>query len=450
MQSAGDTIAAVATPFGEGAIALLRLSGPEAVPIAARWFRGQIPPDRWRPGRQMFGRWVDTDGRAVDDVLLTVRRGPASYTGEDLVEVSCHGGIVVTRQILALLMEAGARMAGPGEFTQRAFLNGRLDLTQAEAVMDLISARTGLAARAAAAQLEGGLRARIEALREQLLLAIAHLEAWIDFPEEDIDPDSGAALRARFDEVGAGVGALLGTAGRGRALREGVRTVIAGEPNVGKSSLLNRLLGYDRAIVSETPGTTRDTIEEVIDLRGIPLRLIDTAGLRETGDAIELEGVARARRHLETADLVLRVVDGSAPPGPVAPGDVSGGTVEILVLNKSDLPPHASWAGREGIRVSCRTGEGFDRLEERIVSAAGIEAAGAGEELLAVNARHQAALGRARDRIAAASAALVSGTDAEFVAVDAREALEALGEIVGAVTEEDVLDRIFARFCIGK
>jgi len=450
MAASADTIAAVATPFGEGAICLVRLSGPRAIEIGDRVFRGYRTLAAAAPGQQVFGRAVDAAGGGVDEVVACARRGPASYTGEDLVEICGHGGVVVTRALLALLLEAGAVMAGPGEFTQRAFLNGRMDLTQAEAVMDLIRAQTSLAARAAAAQLEGGLRSRIEELREGLLQAIAHLEAHIDFPDEDIDPETGSILRQRFDAVGVGIAALLRTADRGRALREGLRTVIAGAPNVGKSSLLNRLLGYDRAIVSEIPGTTRDTIEEVIDLGGVPLRLVDTAGLREGRDAVEREGVERARRHVETADLILHVVDTSRAPSDDAGLPPLAGRAVLRILNKSDLPAHPAWQGVDGVALSCRTGEGLAALEERIAAATGLDAAGAGEALLAVNTRHRDALRRAQERLIAASDAVAAGTAPEFVAVDAREALEALGEIVGAVPAEALLDRIFARFCIGK
>ena len=310
-----ETIAAVATPFGEGAIAMLRLSGSNALEIAKQVCRlpggelTNLPPRRLRRAQLL-----STDGSVLDDVLVSVHRAPASYTGEDLVEITCHGGILVTRRALDALLSAGARAAEPGEFTQRAFLNGKMDLTQAEAVMDLISAQTDLALRAASEQLAGRLGQRVNGLREDLLSLVAHIEAYIDFPDEDIDPDTGAALFVRFDAGLAALDALLATAGQGRILREGVRTVIYGEPNVGKSSLLNALVGHERAIVSEIPGTTRDTVEEFINLRGLPLRLIDTAGLRETADPVENAGIARTKDTLARADLALRLVDASQPP----------------------------------------------------------------------------------------------------------------------------------------
>src|ERR1700741_4903608 len=281
-----DTIAAISTAVGEGAIAVLRVSGPEPANLVARIFRGTTAPAKMEPRRSYFGEIYDVTG-VIDQVLVTIFRRPQSYTGEDLIEISCHGWILVTRKILSLLLNAGARSAEPGEFTQRAFLNGRMDLTQAEAVMDLIRAQTELALRAANEQLAGSLGSEVTEIRELLLTTLAHVEAYIDFPDEEIDPDTGKALLDRILALEKRLDRLLATADQGRVLRHGLRTVIYGAPNVGKSSLLNLLLGYDRAIVSELPGTTRDTIEEVINIRGIPVRLIDTAGARESFDLVE-------------------------------------------------------------------------------------------------------------------------------------------------------------------
>ena len=342
-----DTIAAIATPPGEGAVALLRVSGPEAVAIAAR--ACHRPAGRTLAGteaRRAYRATVrDVDGATLDEVLVTRFVSPASYTGEDVVEISGHGGPLVARRILEAIVSAGARVAGPGEFTQRAFLNGKLDLTQAEAVMDLIRAHSDLALRAANEQLAGGLGRRIESLRENLLNLVAHIEAYIDFPDEDITPETGAALLARLDDARAQVAALLDTARPGRILREGLRTAIVGEPNVGKSSLLNALAGRDRAIVSALPGTTRDTIEEFVSVRGLALRLIDTAGLRESADPVEREGIERARRELAGADLVLQVVDASQPPESTAPLPAAADAeqVRFVVVNKIDLGMHQAW-----------------------------------------------------------------------------------------------------------
>jgi len=440
-----ETIAAIATPFGEGAIALIRLSGPDAVEIAGRFFRARRPLAEAPPRTAQWGRMVDATGAVVDEVLATVFPAPASYTGETMVEITGHGGILVTRRLLGLLLEHGARLARGGEFTQRAFLNGKMDLTQAEAVMDLIRAQTDLALRAATEQLEGRLGERVRAIQDGLLDLLAHVEAFIDFPEEDIAPETGAALLARLDAARDGVERLLRTADQGRVLREGVRTVIYGEPNVGKSSLLNRLLGYERAIVSDRPGTTRDSIEEVINLRGIALRLVDTAGVRESQDEIEREGIARTLRHLERADLVLHLADASRPPPspPPQPG-------HLLLLNKVDLGEAPGWSGREAVRLSCREGTGLDALADAIFARVMGGGATAGDFAIAINARHLACLKSARETLEAARAGLEGGLSPEFVAVDLRAALDAVGDIVGRLDTEDLLGRIFSTFCLGK
>ncbi len=441
-----DTIAAVSTPFGEGAIALIRLSGPSAISIAESVYRGKRRVSEMRPRLQHYGGLFDED-RKVDDVLLSVYRAPASYTGDDVVEIGCHGGLLVTRRILDLLLKSGARSAEPGEFTQRAFLNGKMDLTQAEAVMDLISAQTDLALRAAHEQLEGRLGSRIEAMREALLGLLAHVEAYIDFPDEDIDPDTGEALLRRLDAVREELDALLATAARGRILREGVRTVIFGAPNVGKSSLLNLLLGYERAIVSPTPGTTRDSIEEVINLRGIPLRLIDTAGVRDASDAVERAGIERTLRQVERADLVLHLEDGSRPRSRETVADSSR---ELLVLNKADLGEDPAWSGVDAVRISCMESDGLGALEEAITAKIFGGHTAHRDWSVAINARHQACLQLARKYADAARSALTDGLSAEFAAEELRAALNAVGEVVGRVDTEDLLGRIFSSFCIGK
>jgi tRNA modification GTPase len=442
-----DTIAAIATPFGEGAIALLRMSGPQSIAIADSVFRSKVRASELAPRVQQFGAIFD-DPQKLDEVLLTVFRAPASYTGEDLVEIACHGGVLVTRRILELLHRHGARAAQPGEFTQRAYLHGRMDLTQAEAVMDLITAQTDLALRTAREQLEGRLGKRIRALRDALLDLLAHVEAYIDFPDEDIDPDTGDALRARLDVALAEIDSLLATAGRGKILREGVRTVICGAPNVGKSSLLNLLLGSDRAIVSPRPGTTRDVIEETLDIRGIPLRLIDTAGLRDSDDEVEQAGMERTRQQLERADLVLHVVDASDPRSSAQSPDADPRA--LLVLNKCDLREHATWQGVEGVRMSCITGTGVADLETAIVARVTEGHAAHRDWSLAINARHRACLDSARQFASAAAAALASGVSVELIAEDLRAALDAVGDVVGRVEADDVLGRVFSTFCIGK
>lgn len=445
-----DTIAAISTPFGEGALAVIRMSGPRAAEIADRVFRGKTRCAEMPPCVQHFGK-IFANGEAIDDVLLTVFRAPASYTGEQIVEISGHGGILVSRKILQALLENGARSAEPGEFTQRAFLNGKMDLTQAEAVMDLIKAQTSLALRAATEQLEGRLGARIREIRESLLGMLAHIEAFIDFPDEDIDPDTTASLLAKLDDVREKIAQLLRTADHGKILREGVRTVIYGAPNVGKSSLLNLLLGYERAIVSEVPGTTRDTIEEVINLRGIPLRLTDTAGVRESSDAVESEGISRTLKHIENADLVLHLADGSRPRSQVLWASEQGTRHrEILILNKSDLGEHESWRGVSGVRISCKTGAGNDELSETVFDRVMGGEIAAGDSAVAINARHQACLKTAAEFCEATRKALAAGLSAEFISIELRTALDAVGDVVGRADAEELLGKIFSTFCIGK
>jgi tRNA modification GTPase len=450
-----ETIAALATPPGEGALAVIRISGPQSLVVADAVFQGTKSPSNIQERNLVFGRIIDVKGEVIDEVLLTVFKNPRSYTGEDLVEISGHGGSFVASRVLGAVLEAGARMARPGEFTERAFLNGKLDLTQAEAVMDLISAGTPRAARAAAAQLEGHLGQEIQALRGELLECVAHLEAFIDFPEEGIDPESGVVLRRRMERIAEGFAILLATADEGRLLREGITLALCGAPNAGKSSLLNRLLGAERAIVNETPGTTRDTIEERASLGGYPFRVIDTAGLRETVDAVEQEGVRRAKYAAEQADLRIHLVDASllsdaaTIPAPLFDD-------EILVYNKRDLLADCATLP-DGIVISCRTGEGIDSLIQTIISKvtghSKGEKAAHGETVqdgAAINARHQGCIKRASSSLEAAMALLGAGDPPELVAVELRTALGAVGEVVGEAGTEEILGKIFSSFCIGK
>lgn len=441
------TIAAVATPFGPGAISVLRVSGPEALQVAGAALQEDLTQVEVR--KVVRGLVRDEAGAILDDVLVTCFKGPASFTGEDTVEISGHGGVLVTQRVLDRLVACGARVAEAGEFTQRAFLNGKMDLTQAEAIMDVISAQTDLALRAAQQQLTGRLGEATEELRGEVLGILAHVEAFIDFPEEDIDPSTGVALREQIAKCEGACRALLDTAEQGRILREGVRTVIYGKPNVGKSSLLNLLLGYERAIVSEIAGTTRDTVEEVVNIGGIPVRLIDTAGMRETTDSIEQHGVERTRQKLDEADLVLEVVDGSEEPGDLL--DAEGLRAHyILVRNKADLGEHAGWAEQGGVSISCVRREGEDGLVRAIRNELALDSGTWGQEAVAVNARHQDCLRRAAKGLATGRETLEAGTSVEFAALDLREALEAIGEIAGEVETEELLGEIFGRFCIGK
>src|SRR6266481_3187980 len=387
----GETIAAISTAAGEAAIALIRISG------------------------------------------------------EDLIEISCHGGALVTAKVLEICLRAGARGARPGEFTERAYLNGKIDLTQAEAVIDLIRAQTDLALRSATEQLAGRLGEEFRNLRQRLIDIIAHVEASMDFPEEGISPDDVATICDRLESLRNEIDKLLATAETGRILHEGLRVVIFGATNAGKSSLLNRMLGFDRAIVSEMHGTTRDSIEERINLRGIALRLFDTAGLRAPENLVERQGIERTQRTLETADLRLHIVDANAP----RPGDFKTDENEMLILNKSDLPEHGDWSETNAIRISCKTGVGLRELADEIYRRIGGAKVSA-ESPLAINARHRDQLRRASDAIARALAAIGAGATPEMFAIDLQEAQHAFDELLGGGDEEAVRDAIFSQFCVGK
>jgi tRNA modification GTPase len=444
----GETIAAISTPTGEGAIALVRISGAQAIAVADKIFRGQTKPSRFESHVQHFGEIIDDTQQRIDEVMMSIHRAPASYTGEDVVEISCHGGMLVTARVLATCLRAGARAARPGEFTERAFLNGKMDLTQAEAVIDLIRAKTDLALRSATEQLEGKLGQRITQIRDELISLIANLEASIDFPEEGIAPDEGEKLQGRLNSVREKMSILLATAEQGRILREGVRVVIYGMTNAGKSSLLNRLLGYDRVIVSPTHGTTRDTIEEVVNLGGMPVRLLDTAGLRPVEDEVEREGIVRTEKSLQTADLRLHIADRNVSKPPDF--EIHGGNgAEILLLNKSDLPEHPDWKDHPALRISCLTGEGLPEVEKEIVARVTGENLLA-ESMVAINLRHRDCLRRALEACDRAAKTISDGLSPEYVAVDLKAAQSALGEILGNAGVEEILDSVFSQFCIGK
>lgn len=445
---AGETIAAISTPAGEGAIALVRVSGVDAIAVADKIFLGKEKPSRFASHVQHFGEILDGADRLIDQVMLSTHRGPASYTGEDLVEISCHGGALVSAKVLEACLRAGARPARPGEFTERAFLNGKMDLTQAEAVIDLIRAKTDLALRSATEQLEGRLGEKIRKIRDDLISLVAHIDASIDFPEEGIAPDEGKTLGARLDSVCEEIAALLATADQGRILREGVRVVIYGATNAGKSSLLNRLLGYDRVIVSQTHGTTRDTIEETVNLDGVPIRLLDTAGLRASASELEREGIARTEKSLQLADLRLHIADRNAPK-PSHFDDRAGEANEIVVLNKSDLPENDDWKNFRAPRISCMTGEGVPQLQKEILARITRHNLRP-ENTVAINTRHRDCLHRGLEACDRARAALGRALSPEYVAVDLNEALRAVGEVIGAVDVEQILDSVFGQFCIGK
>jgi len=416
--------------------------------------------ERWRSHRVRFGSIIDPrTGAKLDEVLVTYMRAPHSYTREDVVEISGHGGTGVLARILEALVIGGARLAEPGEYTKRAFLNGRLDLSQAEAVIDLIHAHTEESQRQALAQLEGGLSQAIIAMREDVLEVLAYVEGAMEFPEEDLELLPWDALLAKAYDVEERMARLLDTFHTGRVLREGVQAVIVGRPNVGKSSLFNALLAANRAIVTPIPGTTRDVLEEVVNLRGYPFRLADTAGIRASDDPVEQEGIGRARISLESADLVLLVLDRSQPltaEDEEAIAAVHSKRVQV-VLNKADLPPllaldelQTRVPGWPKVAVSCKERQGLEGLTEAMVEAVLRGQQRPCEGPVLTRQRHWEALHRARQGLRRAHAGMEQRVSGEFIALDLRETLEWLGEIVGLNYTEDLLDKIFSEFCIGK
>lgn len=455
-----DPIAAIATPLGEGGLAVIRVSGPQTFAIADKCFqptgKSSLKPSAAPTHTIQYGKIV-RDGQVIDEVLLAVLRAPRTFTREDTVEISCHGGILPAKMVLDTLLAAGARLAEPGEFTKRAFLNGRIDLAQAEAVADVIHSRTELALAAANEQLAGKLSQRINQLRDDMMHTLAHVEAYIDFPEEDIAEETKDQLLGRMERGIAFVDELLRTANEGQILRRGIRAAIIGRPNAGKSSLLNQLLGRERAIVSHIAGTTRDTIEETANIRGLPVIFIDTAGLRDSHDEIEREGIRRSRESLAQAEFILHVLDASEP---LTDADKKileefSDKKRILVLNKTDLPPQLVLpstlnAQLPTVKVCCPSGQGIEGLKDAIKSLVWSGEISAEMWQVAINARHQDALSRARRAAREATDALRSGLTLELVAVDLHIAVNAVGEIVGKTSTEDLLDSIFSTFCIGK
>jgi tRNA modification GTPase len=455
---AADTIAAISTPLGEAGIGIVRLSGPLACAITRRLFRPHRPRPTWQSHRLSLGHIVDPQGEIIDEVMVSLMRAPYTYTREDVVEINCHSGYGVLRRILDLALAAGARLARPGEFTLRAFLSGRLDLTQAEAVLEVIRARTETHLQVAAAHLHGGLGRRLTRVRQDLLDLLAQVEAALDFPEEagELPP---ASVKEGLDLQLRTLKALADSYKAGRLLREGLLVVIAGRPNVGKSSLLNRLLDMERAIVTEIPGTTRDLVEESITLGGVVVRFSDTAGLRPAQDRVEELGIERTRERLRQADLVLYLVDVSAP---IAPEDNAAltelaGQPGLVVINKIDLEPKLSEDELSGrttwplTKISAKTGQGIEALREEIVA----QALGGGlkvEGEVITQVRHQehlrqclAYLDQSHDLLAA-----YEPPPWELVALELAAAIHELGEITGEEVGEAILDRIFGQFCLGK
>ncbi|HAK89806.1 MAG: tRNA uridine-5-carboxymethylaminomethyl(34) synthesis GTPase MnmE [Nitrospirae bacterium GWB2_47_37] len=460
-----DTIAAISTATGEGGIGIVRLSGKDAIAVADKVFSSP-KTKRLKDAKShtvVYGFIIDpSNNERIDEVLVTVMRAPKTYTKEDVVEINCHGGMLPLRKTLDMLLKAGARLAEPGEFTKRAFLNGRIDLSQAEAVIDVIRSKTEQAERLALQQLEGRLSGRIEGIKERIANICAHVEAYIDFPEEEIETPVKDAIIDSMQAVTEDLTALSKGYDEGKFFREGVSTAIVGKPNVGKSSLLNALLQKDRAIVTEMPGTTRDVIEDYLNINGLPLKIMDTAGIRETHDLAEMEGVKRSLRAIEGADIVIAVFDGSIPFDN-ADAEVIEKVKDkktIFVFNKSDsldervIRENLSILRRSNIptiKVSALTGDGIDTLKDAVYSLCISTGGAAGvEDVIITNIRHKQSIDNALKSIKEAAEALRGGQPLEVAALFLRESLDSLGEIVGIVTTEDILNRIFSEFCIGK
>lgn len=458
-----DTIAAIATPRGEGGIGIVRVSGALAIPIACQLFRSPraVSPTELPTHTLTYGHVVDTaaSDERIDEVLLGIMRGPKTYTAEDIVEFNCHGGIVPLTAVLERVLKAGARLAEPGEFTKRAFLNGRLDLAQAEAVAELIGSKTELSRKIALNALAGKLSETVNHLSDRLASLLAEIEASIDFPEEDLDFMKVETQLQTARAIQADLTHLLETASEGRLIKEGINVAILGKPNVGKSSLLNVLVQTARAIVTDIPGTTRDTLEEAINLAGIPMNLIDTAGIRRTTDIVEQQGVQRSKDVLNTAEFLLLMFDASQPlnEADVELLQTANSHKSIFILNKVDLPvvtyPKALRAycpKNRVVQTAIPQGKGIEALKialrEELLGGEFVM----GESPIVTNARHKEALRHAHEGLNYAIESLANGMPPELVSVDLHISLDSLGDIVGKTTTEDILDRIFSQFCVGK
>ena len=455
-----DTIAAVATGIGESGISIIRVSGDKALAIANSIFRGKNDRSLLdiKSYSMRYGHIVSKENNEViDEVIVSYMKGPRSYTAEDTVEINCHGGIVATNRVLEEVVRAGARIAEPGEFTKRAFLNGRIDLSQAEGVIDIIRAKTELSMKSALAQSEGGISREITAMRENLLNIIAHIEATVDFPEEDLEEVTSQQVKIDLKNLIDHIDKLAASANEGKILREGIDLVIIGKPNVGKSSLLNALLMENRAIVTDVPGTTRDIIEEYINIDGIPLKVVDTAGIRETEDLVEKIGVEKSKKKINEADLIILMLDASR--------ELDSEDKEIiqymkdrrylLLLNKTDLDKKLNINEIDQlnkdfiIEVSALKGMGIDKLKDaikRMFFKGEITA----NDIMITNSRHKEALIRAKEKCEEALKTLEAGFSIDLASIDARDAWSSLGEITGDTIEEDLLNKIFSEFCIGK
>lgn len=460
--SENDTIAAISTPVGEGGISIIRISGEDAVAVAKRLYHGSKDLAQVASHTINYGHIVDPDtGAEVDEVMVSVMRAPHTYTCEDVIEINCHGGLLATNRILQLVLSYGARMAEPGEFTKRAFLNGRIDLSQSEAVMDLIRAKTDKSMKVALNQLDGDLSRLIRHLRQDILDVLAQVEVNIDYPEYDaVEEMTTKMLKEKALDIQQRIQALLKTAKQGKVLREGLATAIIGRPNVGKSSLLNTLLHEDKAIVTDVAGTTRDVIEEYVNVDGVPLKLIDTAGIRDTNDTVEKIGVERSKRALDAADLILLLIDSSAP---LTAEDcelltATHGKQRIVILNKTDLPRRVDLDelkkltdGDALIETSIVKHEGMDQLGQQISKMffnEGIESSQ--NNVMVTNARHIGLLHQANAALSDVLKGINAGMPVDLVQIDMTRCWDLLGEITGDSYQDELLDQLFSQFCLGK
>lgn len=463
-----DTITAISTPLGEGGIGIVRISGKDSVKIAEKIFKGDKPVGEIPSHRVTYGEIVDPDtGEIIDEVLLTIFLAPKSYTAEDLIEISCHGGQLVLTKVLEQALKCGARLAEPGEFTLRAFMNGRIDLSQAEAVAEVIRAKTDLGLRLGLRHLKGDLSEKVNSYRDKLIDILARLEVEIDFSEEDIEPLEREKVIGELQSIQKDIEDLLSSYNEGKILREGLSVVIVGKPNVGKSSLLNALLKEDRAIVTPIPGTTRDVISEFANFKGVPVRLVDTAGYHISKDVIELEGIRRTKIEMSEADLLLLVIDTSSEIDEEdldlkrRMADSSTGSLSsrkyLTVFNKIDIaPPYLIKKNREKLKeksivqVSALKGEGLEKLKEMVVSSSIVSTKDQTQSVLLSSLRHKDALMRAKKSLSLAINSLKKKMSPEFVALDVKAALDSVGEVVGKTVTDDILNKIFSEFCIGK
>ena len=456
-----DTIAALVTAVGESSVGIIRISGPEAVEIADRIYRGKSDLQKADSHTIHYGYVYDwKQEKKLDEALFLLMRGPRSFTGEDVVEVQCHGGMVVLKQVLQLILSAGARLAEQGEYSKRAFLNGRLDLAQAESIMDIVQAKTERGVDLALSQLQGSLSTMVKGLRADLLELIAFIQADIDYPDDDIERLTMTQQTQRVTNLKQQVQAVLQNAQKGKLIRDGLRVVIAGKPNVGKSSLLNALLGQERAIVTDIPGTTRDVIEEYINLNGIPLKIVDTAGIRETDNVVEQIGVEKAQQFMRNADLVLYVVDagqGLTEQDFPMMAEIQHQPV-IYLLNKSDVGIDAAVrqqlqeviGNSPVLEISAREKIGLDKLEQTITDLFFAGTLEVSQDILVTNVRHIQILEDSMAHLDGFLQGIAMGLSVDFLVIDLQNAWEKLGKITGETVEEDLLDQIFSKFCLGK